>query len=143
MNQGFKEAIILMGHGSRIPGAGEGMERVAEGMRSKLNECIIEVCYMSKLGPHLPEVFDRCAAKGATRIVVMPYFLHAGLHILEDIPEMLREKAKEHPTIELILGRHLGFDDCLVDLVIKRTAESRGLPDIRLTAAAEGDKKDS
>ena len=143
MKQKQKEAVILMGHGSRIPGAGEGMERVAEGMRSKLGGCMVEVCYMSKLGPHLPEAFDRCAAKGATRIIVMPYFLHAGLHILEDIPDMLREKGKEYPDIELILGRHLGFDDCLVDLVVKRTAESRGLPDIRLTGTAKGTQKDS
>jgi len=131
MKQEHKEAIILMGHGSRIPGAGESMERVAARMRERLAGCLVEVCYMSKLGPHFPEVFDKCAARGASRIIVMPYFLHAGLHIQEDIPEMMREKALEHPSIELILGHYLGYDDCLVDLVIRRTGESRSLPDIR------------
>jgi sirohydrochlorin ferrochelatase len=142
MKTNHKDAIILLGHGSRIPGAGEGMERVAEGMRKKLKGCMVEVCYMSKLGPHFPEIFDRCAAGGATRVIVMPYFLHAGLHILEDIPEILRKKAKDHPTIEMILGHHLGFDDCLVDLVIRRTDESRKLPDIRCVKTIKEEQTD-
>lgn len=131
MNGQNKEAIILLGHGSRVPGAGEGMELVAQGMRQKMGAAIIEICYMSKLGPHFPEAFEACVARGAKKVVVMPYFLHSGLHMREDIPEILREKAQEHPDVEVILGRNLGFDECLVDLVIKRLGESRDLPDIR------------
>ena len=131
MNENTKEAIILLGHGSRVPGAGEGMELVAQGMRQKMGPEIIEICYMSKLGPHFPEAFDACVARGAKKVVVMPYFLHSGLHMREDIPEILREKAQEHPDVEVILGKNLGFDECLVDLVIKRLAESRHLPGIR------------
>ena len=125
------EAIILLGHGSRIPGAGEDMEQVARRMREKLGQEIIEICYMSKLGPHFPEVFERCVSRGATKIIVVPYFLHSGLHLNEDIPDLLREKAREYPHVKLILGKNLGFDECLVDLVIKRLEESQNLPDIR------------
>jgi len=125
------EAIILLGHGSRIPGAGGGMEQVARRMREKLGQEIIEICYMSKLGPHFPEVFERCVERGATKIIVVPYFLHSGLHLIEDIPDLLREKARAYPHVKLILGKNLGFDECLVDLVIKRIEESQTLPDIR------------
>jgi len=125
------EAIILLGHGSRIPGAGEGMEQVAQRMREKLGQEIIEICYMSKLGPHFPEVFEKCVAQGATKIIVVPYFLHSGLHLIEDIPDLLREKARKYPHVKLILGKNLGFDECLVDLVIRRLEESQNLPDIR------------
>jgi sirohydrochlorin ferrochelatase len=131
MKKHKNEAIILLGHGSRIQGAGEGMEQVARRMREKLGREIIEICYMSKLGPHFPEVFEKCVARGATKIVVVPYFLHAGLHLVEDIPELLREKARKYPHVQLILGKNLGFDECLVDLVIKRLEESQNLPDIR------------
>jgi sirohydrochlorin ferrochelatase len=131
MKKQKNEAIILLGHGSRIPGAGEGMEQVARRMREKLGREIIEICYMSKLGPHFPEVFERCVDRGATKIVVVPYFLHSGLHLMEDIPDLLREKARKYPHVQLILGKNLGFDECLVDLVIKRLDESWNLPDIR------------
>ena len=131
MKENEKEAIILLGHGSRVPGAGEGMEQVARRMQERLGGKMIATCYMSKLGPHFPEVFDACVARGARRIIVIPYFLHAGLHLREDIPELLREKVRECPGVELILGKNLGFDECLVDLVIKRWEESGDLPDIR------------
>ncbi|MDQ5987231.1 MAG: sirohydrochlorin ferrochelatase [Syntrophus sp. SKADARSKE-3] len=125
-----KEAVILLGHGSRIPGAGEGMETVAARMRERLGGVIIEICYMSKLGPNFPEVFEKCVALGAEKIIVIPYFLHSGLHIREDIPEILEEKARQFPDVELILGKNLGYDDCLVDLVLKRLEESKSLPGV-------------
>jgi len=131
MKEHNNEAIILLGHGSRIPGAGEGMEQVARRMREKLGRDFIDTCYMSKLGPHFPEVFEQCVARGATKVIVIPYFLHAGLHFVEDIPELLREKTRKYPHVQLILGKNLGFDECLVDLVIKRLDESWNLPDVR------------
>jgi len=131
MKKQNNEAIILLGHGSRIPGAGEGMEQIARRMREKLGREIIEICYMSKLGPHFPEVFERCVDRGATKIIVVPYFLHSGLHLIEDIPDLLCEKARKYPHVKLILGKNLGFDECLVDLVIKRLEESQDLPDVR------------
>ena len=126
-----KEAIILLGHGSRIPGAGEGMEQVARRMRERFPAEIIEICYMSRIGPHFPEVFESCVAKGARKIVVFPYFLHSGLHLVLDIPSMLQEKAREFPHVEIVFGKNLGFDETLVDLVEKRLRESEGLPDVR------------
>jgi len=131
MKKNKNEAIILLGHGSRIPGAGEGMEQVAQRMREKLGPEIIEICYMSRLGPYFPEVFESCVARGATKIIVIPYFLHSGLHLMEDIPDLLREKARGYPHVKLILGKNLGFDECLVDLVMKRLEESCDLPDVR------------
>ena len=100
-------------------------------MREKLKAGIIEICYMSRIDPHFPEVFESCISQGATRVIVMPYFLHSGLHLLEDIPDLLLDKARKYHDIELILGENLGFDECLVDPVIKRLDESRGLRDIR------------
>ena len=64
---GSQEAIILLGHGSRVPEAGKDMERVAARLREKYGYPIIEVCFMSRLGPHFPEVFEKCVKLGATR----------------------------------------------------------------------------
>ena len=126
-----KEAIILLAHGSRVPEAGNGMERVVQRLREKLRNCIVEACYLSRLGPHFPEVFEKCVAEGAKNVILIPYFLHTGLHIVLDIPKMMQEKAKEFPGVKLILGKQLGFDECLVDLVGRRIEESRALDDVR------------
>ncbi len=128
--KGKKKAIILLGHGSRAASAADDMEEIARRLREKLDYEIIETCQMSGRGEHFPEVFDRCIARGAESILVLPYFLHRGVHVLQDVPEMMREKAAAFPGVKVVLGKNLGFDECLVDLVIKRLMESWNLPDV-------------
>ncbi len=125
------ETIILMGHGSRVPGAGRDMEEVARRLRDKYGFPRVEICFISRLGPHFPEIFEKCVNQGAKKILAIPYFLHEGLHLLLDIPEMMQEEAKRFPHVKLILGRSLGFDEGLVDLVVRRIEESKDLCDVR------------
>lgn len=128
----YKEkAIILLGHGSRVPDAGRHMERVASGLKEKYGYNVVEICYMSRLGPHFPEVFEKCLHQGATEVIVIPYFLHEGLHLVLDIPEMMQRLAEKHPGVRLVLGKNLGFDEVLVDLVERRIADSGDSCDVR------------
>jgi sirohydrochlorin ferrochelatase len=126
-----KKAIILLGHGSRVPEAGKHMEKVADGLKRRYGYHMVEVCYMSRLGPHFPEIFEKCVAAGAVDVMVIPYFLHDGLHLVLDIPEMMQELAAQHPGVKLVLGKNLGFDDTLVDLVEKRIEDSKDCCDVR------------
>jgi|WetSurMetagenome_2_1015567.scaffolds.fasta_scaffold678705_1 sirohydrochlorin ferrochelatase len=131
MNKPSHPAVILLGHGSRVPDAGRHMERVAAGLKQKYGYEIVEICYMSRLGPHFPETFVKCVDQGADRVMVIPYFLHDGLHLVLDIPTMLQEMAQDYPDVKLVLGNNLGFDDTLVDLVERRIADSMECPDVR------------
>ena len=126
-----KTAIILLGHGSRAVGAAEDMERVVARLKQELDYDIVHICQMSGLGNHFPEVFDRCVAQGATKVVVMPYFLHFGIHLRQDVPRLMLEKAREYPHVRMTLGKHLGFDDALVEIVKQRITESEIMDDIR------------
>jgi precorrin isomerase len=125
------ETIILMGHGSRVPGAGKDMEEVAQRLKDKYGYPRVEICFISRLGPHFPEIFEKCVNQGAKKVLAIPYFLHEGLHLLLDIPEMMQEEAKRFPHVKLILGRSLGFDEGLVDLVERRIEESKDHCDVR------------
>ncbi len=126
-----KKAVILLGHGSRVPDAGKYMKQVASGLKAKYGHSIVEICYMSRLGPHFPEVFEKCLGQGATEIKVIPYFLHDGLHLVLDIPEMMQKIAQKRQGIKLVLGQNLGFDDVLVDLVQRRIADTTNDCDVR------------
>jgi hypothetical protein len=125
------ETIILMGHGSRVPGAGKDMEEVAQRLKDKYGYPRVEICFISRLGPHFPEIFEKCVNQGAKKVLAIPYFLHEGLHLLLDIPEMMQQEAKKFPYVKLMLGRSLGFDEGLVDLVERRIEESKDLCDVR------------
>jgi sirohydrochlorin ferrochelatase len=126
-----QDAVILLGHGSRVPEAGKSMEKVAVGLKRKYGYAIVEVCYLSRLGPHFPEIFDKCVKQGADCVVIIPYFLHEGLHIVLDIPSMIQKTAARFPDVRVVLGKNLGFDDVLVDLVEKRIVDSRQNCDVR------------
>jgi sirohydrochlorin ferrochelatase len=131
IKQTIEEAIILLAHGSRVPEAGRDMERVADYLKEKYAHPIVEICYLSRWGPHFPEILEKCVHQGAKKIIVIPYFLHAGLHILLDIPEMLQEEARKFPQVKVILGKSLGFNEALVDLVQRRIEEAMGFDDIK------------
>ena len=125
-----KRAVILIGHGSRAAGADDDMERIAEALRTSDGR-IVELCRMGGRGAPFAEVFETCVRSGATEIIVVPYFLHFGVHLRQDIPELLLDAAAKHPEVRLVLGKHLGYDDSLVALVEKRLGESEELCDIR------------
>jgi sirohydrochlorin ferrochelatase len=124
-------AIILLGHGSRVPDAGKEMERAAELLKEKYGLEMVKSCNMSRLGPHFPETLEECARNGAKEVIVIPYFLNMGLHIRLDIPEMMQEEALKYPDIKLVYGKQLGFDDSFVDILFKRIQESLTLKDVR------------
>jgi sirohydrochlorin ferrochelatase len=119
------EAILLLGHGSRIPGASRDMEAVVSRMKEKYGYQNVEIGFMSGLGPHLSEVIEGFVTQGIKRVIVIPYFLHLGAHLLLDIPKMIQMEVQKSPQIQLILGRGLGFDESLVDLVHRNIQETR------------------
>jgi len=126
--------IILLGHGSRVEKAGGDMERVAAILKERHGFPMVEYCFMSRLPPHFPETLAALVQRGATWVLVIPYFLHTGLHIRLDIPEMMQQEAAKYAGLRLQLGGNLGYDDILVDLVRKRIAESLAVDDIRQVA---------
>lgn len=123
--------MILIGHGSRAAGADDDMERIAGRLRAVADGGIVDLCRMAGHGTSFGEAFERCVRQGAKTVIVIPYFLHFGVHLRQDIPEMLREAVIKHPEVRLVLGRHLGYDDALVSLLEKRIEESKELCDVR------------
>ncbi len=124
-------AIILLGHGSRVQQASGDMEKIAAALRERHGYSRVACCNMSRLGPHLPETLQALVAAGATSILVIPYFLHTGVHLRLDIPELLQEEAQKYPGVRIQLGAHLGYDDVLIELVNRRIVGSLDARDVR------------
>jgi len=131
MDGGEKISVILMGHGSRVPDASRSMEMVAQALAACGRYWMVEVCHMSRMGPFFPEALKKLVEAGARRIILIPYFLHMGLHMRLDIPEMMREEVAKYPDVKLSFGPSLGFDQALVDLVARRIEDAGQLPDVR------------
>jgi len=117
-------ALLLMAHGSRIPEANDAAREIAAKVKKMTQFEIVEVSFREQHLPNIQQGVDACVAQGAQRILLVPYFLYLGAHVLEDLPEELEEARKRHPGIQMVLGKHLGVHDKLAEIVVERIAES-------------------
>lgn len=117
-------AVLLLGHGSRTEEANEGMHEVVERLRAAHPGWRVEAAFLEINAPSIPEGIDICAAAGAQQIVLLPYFLHLGNHVQEDMPRFVAEGRRRHPGREIVLGPHLGFHEKLVEIVEERLGEA-------------------
>lgn len=120
---GIRGTVVLLGHGSRAPGASEAMERVALALRERRGEPVV-VAHMELCDPTLEDVLDRLHGDGIRHVAIVPYFLHHGVHLREDIPGILDGVRARLPDLEISMGPHLGFDDAIVDLVERRLEQA-------------------
>jgi len=67
-------AVIILGHGSRVQEAGKDMKKVATLLKENYDLEMVEVCHMSRLGPHYPETLAKCVKNGATEVLLSPIF---------------------------------------------------------------------
>jgi len=116
-------ALLLMAHGSRRAEANQELVDLAERLL-KLNEySIIEPCYLELAEPDIVTSGSTCVSKGATRVLMVPYFLSAGVHIRRDLAEARDQLMEKHPEIEFRLGPPLGPHEFLDKLVQERVRE--------------------
>ena len=72
--------------------------------------------------PLLETVLHDQAAGGAVKVVVFPFFIGSGSHILEDIPNLVKKAGQDHPAVEFVLTRHLGKIESVDQIIINEVA---------------------
>jgi sirohydrochlorin ferrochelatase len=83
---------------------------------------IVEPAHMEIAEPSIALAYDRCVKRGATRVLVVPFFLGPGKHWTEDIPRLTREAANAHPGTRFHVTPPLGVDELILDLLEKRVS---------------------
>jgi sirohydrochlorin ferrochelatase len=120
----MKTGILLMGHGSRIAEANGALDQVAAMVKTQTGAEIVEVAFRELHQPGIQAGIDACVAKGADRILLYPYFLFAGAHVLEDLPDEIEQAKQRHAGLEMILCRPLGVHQKLAEVVCERLDET-------------------
>jgi sirohydrochlorin ferrochelatase len=112
-----------MAHGSRIAEANDAARQVAAMVQKMTGYDVVEVAFRELHEPSIQQGIDACVAKGAQRILLMPYFLFMGAHVQHDLPEEIEEAQKRHPGLQMEMGPHLGVHQKLAEVVVDRIAE--------------------
>jgi sirohydrochlorin ferrochelatase len=118
----MKTGIIIVDHGSRRSQSNELLEEVAVQFGKRFTELydIVEPAHMEIAEPSIATAYAACVKRGATRIVVCPFFLGPGKHWTGDIPRLARDASANHPGTTYHVAMPLGLDDLILDLLAKR-----------------------
>ncbi|HEX9016031.1 MAG TPA: cobalt-precorrin-5B (C(1))-methyltransferase [Chloroflexota bacterium] len=133
--------IVLLAHGSRGDNANDGLFEVAEGLRQRDPESIVEIGFMQRNFPTIEEAARSCVVGGADTVLLIPYFLHFGLHMQDDLPETVENLRSMYPGVRFAFGRPLAHHPGLLDIVLDRIEECRAGAEERFEAA-EADSSD-
>ena len=120
----MKTAVLMMAHGSRIAEANNAAREVAAMVKEMTGFEIVEVSFREMHDPNIQQGIDACVARGADRILLMPYFLFPGAHVLHDLPEEIAEAKKRYPGLIMEMGEHLGAHRKLAEIEAERIGES-------------------
>lgn len=118
----MKTAMLVMVHGSPRPVANNDMFAVVDVVRERGTFPIVEVGFMEVNEPTIPEAIARCVEQGAEQVIAVPYFLHTGMHVTDDLPTLLEEAQTTYPDVRFLMGDYLGHDPILVDVLAERIA---------------------
>ena len=114
------KALLLVAHGSRRKQSNDEVEALADRLRESCDGRyqIVHAAFLELADTLIPDGIRRCAEEGATEIVVLPYFLNSGRHVVTDIPEEVDSVRDELPGVDIKLASHLGASSMMLDLLI-------------------------
>jgi sirohydrochlorin ferrochelatase len=116
-------ALLLIAHGSRNPEANADLDHLAEGLRQR-GHSLVQKAYLELAEPDIDGGAARCIKQGADRIVLVPYFLSAGVHVRRDLTAARERLAQRYPGVEFRLAEALGRHPLLLDVVEARISET-------------------
>lgn len=119
------DALILFSHGSVLCGAGEAVDAHAERLRARGDFPLVEVGYLNYSEPTLAESVEKVVAAGATRVVIVPYFLISGYFVTASLPKVLDPVKAAHPDVTFVVAEALKTDDALADALLAAATSAR------------------
>ena len=130
-------ALLLIAHGSRHEPANDDLRRMAADLAARGEYPIVEAAFLELTAPDIPAGGASCVSKGAGRVLMIPYFLAAGVHLVRDLTAARDALRAAHPGVEFVLGAPLGPHPLLQALVLERVRELETDGPPELAPAAE------
>ena len=120
----MRTGIVIFAHGSRIESANEAVRQVAADMAHRGGFDLVETAFLDLAPPDLREAVRRLVASGASRILVIPYFLTLGTHLQRDLPLLVQQAAAGHENIEITVTAPLDGHHTLSQILLDRARQA-------------------
>jgi len=117
------KALVLVAHGSRREASNEEIRELTARLREEDRRFRHVSCAFLELAePSIPDGLRMAIAAGATEVVVLPYFLSAGRHVVADIPAEVASVQAEHPGVAIRVAPYLGAADGITRLLLEQAS---------------------
>jgi sirohydrochlorin ferrochelatase len=117
-------ALLLIAHGSRHADANGDLHHLAAELRQQGAYKIVEPSFLELAEPTIDRAADLCVGAGAGVVILVPYFLSAGVHVLRDLSAARQRLAERFPAVRFHLARPIGRDPRLLDIVLDKVSEA-------------------
>lgn len=114
------KCLLLIAHGSRRENSNQEVRQLVENIAACEESVFDEVtvAFLELASPSILDGLESCIKQGATEIVVFPYFLAAGRHVVEDIPAEVMPVREKYPEVQIYIAPHLGFSLDLPQIIL-------------------------
>ena len=114
------KALIIAAHGSRKKESNLEVASLAARVSEKAAGLFekVEYAFLQIADPLLEKKIDELVQKGAAEIVIFPFFIGSGSHILVDIPKLVQQAQITYKHVEFKLTRHFGKIEAVEDLIL-------------------------
>jgi sirohydrochlorin ferrochelatase len=121
-------ALLLIAHGSREPAANADLHRLADELRATSRYAAVVAAFLELAEPDIDGGAQKCVEAGASRVVLVPYFLSAGVHVRRDLAAARERLSERFPHVEFRLAEPLGPHPLLTEIVVQRAASAAPSP---------------
>jgi sirohydrochlorin ferrochelatase len=115
-----RTGLILVDHGSRRGESNDMLLDVARHFAETTGWANVEPAHMELAEPSIATAFRRCVERGATMVVVFPYFLLPGRHWSDDIPRLVADAARSHPGVRYLVTAPFGMHPLMAQVIRER-----------------------
>lgn len=115
------KALLLIAHGSRKASSNQEVAELAQKLAHQDSDfALIGHGFLELTTPKVPDAVENLVKQGAKDVTILPYFLAAGMHVSEDLPELLEHAQAAYPDVSFTLLEHLGAAEKMPSWILQQ-----------------------
>ena len=109
------KGLLIIAHGSRRKESNQEVLALRDKIASGTPQVpLIAHAFLELANPTISEGAEQLILAGAKEILVMPFFLVAGQHVVTDIPKEIDKVIESNPGIHIEIAPYFGSSDGVV-----------------------------
>jgi len=113
------KALLVVAHGSRRAASNDEVRTLSKRLAEVQSEFdFVESAFLEIAEPSIPDGLETCIERGASEVVILPHFLAAGRHVIEDIPAEVAPVGIKYPEVTVRITPHLGASSLMIDAML-------------------------